>query len=219
MSGSIPEILVSLLAATDQAARDQTWARFLEEYSDLILRASRSLGGDDDARMDRYAFVIEQLQRGDYRRVRTYVADGRGQFTTWLVLVVQRLCLDEHRHRYGRPQGTDEASHDRHAMRRRLIDLVSGELDLAGLPVASTDNPDISIRSDELRAALERAIATLDTRDRLMLRLRFEDGLSIPEVARILRLPSAAHGYRRLESLLTTLRSQLTASGIRDSQP
>jgi RNA polymerase sigma factor (sigma-70 family) len=215
----IPGALESLLHATEDPSRDRAWAAFLEEYSPIILRAARSLGGDDDARMDRYAFVIDQLQRDNFRRLREYAADGRGQFTTWLVIVVRRLCLDEHRHRYGRLQGKDEASRDRHAMRRQLLDLVSSELDLGELDVAGPDDPDANLRGRQLRDALEQAVASLETRDRLLLRLRFEDGRSVPDVARILRFPSVGGAYRRLESILGTLRARLTAAGVRDSQP
>lgn len=52
--------------------------------------------------MDRYAHVLDKLQVDDFRRLRTFVADGRGKFTTWLTVVVRRICLDHHRQRYGR---------------------------------------------------------------------------------------------------------------------
>ena len=176
------------------------------------------LAGMSTIRMDRYAFVIEQLQRDDYRRLRQFVADGRAQFTTWLVLVIRRLCLDEHRRRHGRPQGTDAASRERHEMRRRLFLLVGSDGELADLPEEGND-PDGALRTAELHDALDRAIATLETRQRLLLRLRFEDGESVPTIARILRAPSVGHVYRRLDALLTDLRTKLMGAGVRDSQP
>lgn len=218
MSGTLPEPLISLLRATDPASRDDAWQHFLTAYSDLILRAARTLGGDDDDRMDRYAFALDQLRRDDFRRLRLYAADGRAQFTTWLVLVVRRLCLDEHRHRNGRLQGTDDDARARHAMRQRLAALVGGDADLDALPEQAA-NPHDALRVAELHDALDRAIATLDTRDRLLLRLRFEDDESVPTIARVLRAPSAGHVYRRLDALLAELRGKLVAAGVRDASP
>jgi RNA polymerase sigma factor (sigma-70 family) len=215
----IPEALASLLHATDDGSRDRAWAAFLEQYSALIIRAARGMGGDVDSGMDRYAYVIDQLQHGDFRRLRGYVADGRGLFTTWLVLVVRRLCLDEHRHRYGRSQSVGSESRDRQAMRRRLLDLVGSELDIGEIDLPSEVNPDATLRGRELREVLAQAVASLETRDRLLLRLRFEDERAVPDIARILRFPSVASAYRRLESVLGVLRRKLVTAGVRDSQP
>jgi RNA polymerase sigma factor (sigma-70 family) len=219
MSGAPPAPLISLLAARDQTSHDEMWAAFLATYSSLILRVARLLGGDDDAVMDRYAFALDQLRRDDCRRLRMYAADGRGEFTTWLVLVVRRLCLDEYRRRYGRRQSSDASIVDRHVERRRLADLLGAEPELAGLAAQDSDEPDASIRAIELTAALDAAITRLDASDRLLLRLRFEDGLSVPNIARILRCPSVGHAYRRLDHVLATLRAALRASGVEDSVP
>src|SRR4051794_31379617 len=99
MSNVRPVPLSSLLSACDPASRGEAWALFLSSYSALIMRVARLLGGDDDAVMDRYTFVLDHLRRDDCHRLRAYAADGRGEFTTWLVLVVRRLCLDAHRQR------------------------------------------------------------------------------------------------------------------------
>lgn len=219
MSDVLPPPLHSLLRANDPATRARAWRGFLETYSDLILRASRTLGGDEDASLDRYAFVLDQLQRDDHRRLRQFSADGRSQFTTWLVVVVKRLCLDEHRRRFGRVQGDSEASHDRNAMRQRLVHLVGDDAKLVTLPDLSDSDPESLLRESELHAALERALATLPVGDRLLLRLRFEDDASVPQIARLLRAPSAGHVYRRLEALLDELRRRLVSEGIRDPRP
>jgi hypothetical protein len=123
MRGALPAPLSSLLASRDPRSREEAWAAFLSTYSTLIMRVARLLGGDEDAVMDRYAFALDQLCRDDCKRLRQYTADGRGEFTTWLVLVVRRLCLDEHRRRYGRRQSDDGDAAERHAARRRLADL------------------------------------------------------------------------------------------------
>jgi hypothetical protein len=75
--------------------------------------------------MDRYAWVLDALRQDRHRRLRAFAAEGRGSFTTWLVAVVRRLCVDEHRHRYGRPAGwRARRGGGRAWSRRELVDLV-----------------------------------------------------------------------------------------------
>ncbi len=218
VSGTPSQPLIALLSATDPAARDLAWQRFVASYSDLILSAARSLGGEHDACMDRYAFGLDQLKRDDYRRLRNYAGNRGAQFTTWLVVVVRRLCFDEHRQRNGRQQGTDDDSRARHEMRLRLSALIGGDATLDSLPEKGND-PHDALRAGELHDALERAISTLEPRDQLILRLRFEDGESVPTIARVLRAPSASHLYRRLEAVLAELRNKLITAGVTDAHP
>jgi RNA polymerase sigma factor for flagellar operon FliA len=58
--------------------------------------------------------------------------------------------------------------------------------------------------------ALKSAMAELDPQDRLILTLRFEDGRSVVEVARMLRLDQKAL-YRRLDRVMKALRAALQA--------
>lgn len=218
VSGTPPKALSALLGAGDPASRNDAWEAFLATYSPLILRAARSLQGDIDDRMDRYAFAIEQLAQDDYRRLRGFVADGRAQFTTWLVLVVRRLCLDELRRRNGRSQSTSEAARERHAMRQRLAALVGNDTELESVPEHAAD-PHDALRITELHDALDRAVSSLGARDRLMLRLRFEDNESVPTIARVLNAPNVGYVYRRIDALLAELRHKLVAAGVNDPRP
>src|SRR5204862_509166 len=81
---------------------------------------ARSLTTDHDAAMDGYAHVLERLREHDCRRLRGYAPDGRTKFTTWLVVVARRLCLDFHRHRYGRSDDPAPDAAAARAARRRL---------------------------------------------------------------------------------------------------
>lgn len=211
-----PQSLLALTSATTESERERAWTAFLADYNPLILHVTRSLGGDHDTAMDRYAFVLEALRRDDCRRLRAYVADRRGKFTTWLIVVARRLCLDEHRRRYGRLQGASAASHDLHRERRNLTDLVGNELDLEDLTAAPSSSPENRVLRSELRTALEDALAALEPADRLLLRMRFEDDFSVPQIARALGKASPFPLYRRIESLLSTLRSSLNGSGVDD---
>ena len=61
--------------------------------------------------------------------------------------------------------------------------------------------------------ALKSAMSALEPQDRLILALRFEDGRSVVEVARMLRLDQKAL-YRRLDRVMKALRSTLHEEGL-----
>jgi RNA polymerase sigma factor (sigma-70 family) len=189
----------------------------LADYSPLLLHIARSLGGDQDTAMDRYTFILDALRRDDYRRLRSYVADGRASFHSWLAVVAGRICLDEYRHRYGRLQGDGRVASEQHARRRTLADLAASDLGLEDVPAATDEAPDRTLERSERRAAIDRALADLDASDRLLLRLRFEEDLSVPEIARLLGQDSPFRLYRRLEKVLGTVRRALEAGGVRDA--
>jgi DNA-directed RNA polymerase specialized sigma24 family protein len=128
---SAPPELAALLALDATPDIEERWAVFVQAHSRLLLHTARSVADDRDSTMDAYVYVLEQLRRDDCHRLRAFQYDGRARFTTWLVVVTRRLCLDFRRTRYGRPQA-DAASHDR-ATRRRLVDLVSDELDATAI--------------------------------------------------------------------------------------
>jgi len=215
---SAPEVLHRLLSAEGDT-RESAWEKFLDLHSGLLLHVARSLGGDHDAMMDRYSYVITALRQNDFRRLRGYVPSAAGRFTTWLMVVVRRLCYDHHRVRYGRLQGESEGATENHRERRQLTDLIGDEIALGALPDRVEQGVDESLQADELKAALQNALARLEPSDRLVLRLRFEDGLSVPEITRLLRLESPFRLYRRIDRLLLELRTMLQAVGIRDPAP
>ena len=62
-------------------------------------------------------------------------------------------------------------------------------------------------------AALTAGMAGLDAQDRLVLALRFEDGRTVVEIARLLQLDQKGL-YRRLERLMKELRAALQAHGV-----
>ncbi len=213
-----PDSLQRLLSACDPGERDRCWAAFLAEFSALILHTARTLGGERDSVMDRYAFVLDALRADDCRRLRHFTTDGSGKFTTWLVAVARRLCVDEHRRRYGRPQGTPPLD-DRRRERRHLVDLIAAEVEVNDIAAGDDGAPDEAIRRADLSGVLQAALQRLETSDRLLLRLRFEDDRSAPEIARLLGEPSPFRVYRRIDRLLAMLKAELTAAGIESSRP
>ena len=123
------------------------------------------------------------------------------------------LCMDEHRHRYGRTQS------DRPDGAKR-----SGRLDASWQTSSATSwdsrrsratptRPDVELERAERRAVLDGALAQLDVTDRLILRLRFEDALSVPEIARLVGVDSPFKIYRQLDKVLATVRKAARSRG------
>ena len=163
--------------------------------------------------MDRYAYVLEELRRDDFKRLRSYAADGRSRFSTWLVVVGRRLCLDYHRHKYGRDRTGGQDLEGR-ATRKRLVDLLAEAVDLPVLPDPSAPNPESDVQRVELLEALELTVGRMEPRDRLLLKLRFYDGVSVREIAKVMAFPSVFHVYRRLRDLFASLRRELSGQGV-----
>lgn len=210
----VPLDLMGLLGASDGRARDEAWAEFLATHTRLLLYTARSVTDGYDAAMDAYTYLVEQLRSDDYRRLRAYNPDGKSKFTTWLVVVARRLCLDWHRHRYGRSRDAAQPRRDARAMRRRIVDLVGDDVDPARTAAPEDGQPDAALESTERVAALEAALVRLVPRDRLLIALRFQDELSASEIATLLGYPTPFHVYRHLNRLLAALRAELRRRGV-----
>ena len=161
--------------------------------------------------MDRYTYVLERLQEDNCRRLRAFRADGSARFTTWLVVVVRRLCFDHHRAVYGRQR--DESSLERQ-QRRMLSEFSSLDGDEVLAKISGSVNLELELNTAAQCGALILAVARLDAPDRLLLRLRFDDGLSARETARIVGLPTPFHVYRHVNRILATLRNWLEEGGM-----
>lgn len=212
---SLPPTVRSLLEAADPSAHDKAWGEFVAAFSRLILYVARQTPGEYDTSMDRYAFVLERLREQDYRRLRTYAADGRGKFTTWLTVVVRRLCVDYDRVKHGR--APPAAIGRSHAPRRPLELVFLDPLLMDRLEDGRLPADEEVIRRQALEQ-LDSAVAGLIPSDRLLLVLRYEDGRSAREIASILSLSTPFHVYRRLNRVHDLLRRALAPSA-RDSPP
>jgi RNA polymerase sigma factor (sigma-70 family) len=173
--------------------------------------------------MNRYSYVLEQLHRDDFRRLRAYAADQRCSFSTWVSIVARRLALDLHRQTYGRSRGSapdGSAEQDRRLARRRLLDLAGEEVaDPVTLSDPDAVDPEGRLRAAELTDALEAALRQLTPRDRLLLKLRFDDDLSAREIATIVGYTSPFEVYRRVNTLCASLRRSLAGRGVEDPVP
>jgi RNA polymerase sigma factor (sigma-70 family) len=216
----LPRALSRLLShhADDGSADvDGAWRAFVADHTRLLLHVARSVSASHDDAMDAYAFVLEQLRAGNFRRLREFADDPRSKLTTWLVVVARRLCLDLYRQRYGRKRGAD--SDENRLVRRRLQDLVAEGLEWEDVPAVVDANAELAVRQSELSLALEQVLSSLSPQDLLLLRLRFDDDLAAQEIARLLNFPSPFHVYRRVNALLPQLRRALEQLGVESWAP
>jgi RNA polymerase sigma factor (sigma-70 family) len=168
-----------------------------------------------DDGMDAYAYVLDKLRADDFHKLRTFRPDSRARFSTWLVLVARRICVDWRRERYGRPTGGAAPSGDSpREVRRRLIDLTTAALDLDAVIDTSAVDAEHQLRRDELYALVHEAIGELDPRDQLLLTLRFVDGLSARDIDAIQSWGGPTLVYRRIDQLKTMLRRRLAWRGV-----
>jgi RNA polymerase sigma factor (sigma-70 family) len=216
----LPDEIARFLHGETHDSREDSWSNFLARHNRLLLRVAYAAAPNREDAMDAYAVVLEQLREHDGRRLRTYRADGRSKFTTWLVVVARRICVDYLRQKYGRyvPGARHEGSVDR-AARLALVELVGGEVDPAIIADDRAEAPDGAIRTQELTAKLDAAVRELSNDDRLLLKLRFEDDLSASAIAQLVGFPTVFHVYRRLNAILADLRARLSARGVESAQP
>lgn len=215
----LPPELSGLLEAGNVTAREAAWQTFVETHSRLLLHTARTLGRDYDATMDAYAHLLDQLRHNDFHRLRSYTANSGSKFTTWLVVVARRLCLDRLRQRYGRRQDASSESREGQAARRRLVDLLAEDLDPSDVADPASRTPETDLRAAELSLSLTNALSRLEPRDRLLLTLRFEDGLPAREIGQVMGFPTPFHVYRRIHALLEGLQAVLRRRGVEDSEP
>ena len=196
-------------AAPDLQARELGWARLVERYTPLVLKVARGLGGGHDAALDRYAYVLERLRDDDFRRLRIFRPDGLARFSTWLVVIARRLCLDHYRIQFGRAPARPDADHGLRRIRRRLVTNNGDAVDLAAIPDAGAVEPAEALDGNDRAAVLTRLLSGLSPRDRLLLQLRFHDDLTALEIARTMEFPTPFHVYRRVQSVLGQLRTSI----------
>jgi RNA polymerase sigma factor (sigma-70 family) len=87
-----------------------------------------------------------------------------------------------------------------------LDDSPDADADEAALQVEAPDpGPEELSQADQERRRLEAAMAQLPARQRLLLRLRYEQNLTLEEVARLTRLPDPFRAHRQIQAALAAL--------------
>jgi RNA polymerase sigma factor (sigma-70 family) len=216
MAIAAPLVLGELLGASDSVGREAAWEELISRHTRLLLAVARSFHGGHDEAMERYAFILGKLRESDFHRLRTFDPSAGASFSTWLAVAARRFCLDHHRSLYGRHRqtlATDQAEALR-TVRRSLVDSLGGEIDVDLVPDSTALAADAQAVLAERNSLLARELCRLAPRERLLLALRFQDGLSASRVARVLGLPTPFHVYRQLNAVLAQLRGALIARGL-----
>jgi RNA polymerase sigma factor (sigma-70 family) len=215
-----PQELKNLLNADSPAGFEAAWDVFVARHHRLLLHVARKVMPASESAVDAYAQVLERLRRDQCRVLRGYVPDGRSQFTTWLVVVARRSCVDFYRQKYGRPRGAapSQAALIERDARHRLATFAGVDDTLAHIP-DEQGGPENALRNGQLHAALGRALSSLAADDQLLLKLRFDDDLPAQRIASVMSFPTPFHVYRRLKVLCAELRRRLIEQGVEDSEP
>jgi RNA polymerase sigma factor (sigma-70 family) len=209
-----PSPVLDKLLRASQIEKEAAWTDFVKQFTPLLLSVARSVTTGRDAAMDAYTALLDAFRQDDFRRLRRYTVDPRSKFTTWLVVVARRICVDHIRARYGRVRDAESAEdRERRASRKRLEELMSSSDDVT-LLVDESPSAEQHVCEQEVSSSLQSAIEGLAPADRLLLTLRFDDGLSASEIALVLHFQSQFHVYRRIDHLLSMLRAELRSRGI-----
>jgi len=218
-----PDELTDLLNATTPEEKEKAWQRFLEKFSRLILSVCHKKLHWEDGPMDGYVFVLDHLRAANFARLRKYSPCPGCKFETWLTTVVGRLCIDCWRERYKikrAPKGEDPDSkaakerEEEQALIKRLVDMLAKDLDVIVPPASKEDSAEDGLVRAELAAALTACLAALLPRDLLLIKLRFLDGATAAEVAKLMKFPTQWHVFRAERAVLAALRACLASKGI-----
>lgn len=142
------------LMAQVAAGSEEALAALVARHRGRLVRLGVRVIGD----RGRAEEVAQEAFLRVFRHAREY--EGRGQFTSWLLTIAARLCLNANRARHRRPEAPLEAAGER----------------------AAPSSPERALELRELREAL----ALLPARQRAALLLKAVHGQSYREIARAL---------------------------------
>lgn len=157
------------LAAGCSQPGDRAWRSFVATYQKYISDSARSVSSTADAGRDLAADVLSNLflhDRSENSRIASF--DGQQSLATWLLAIISHRAANETLRKWNTFERID-----------RLYDLT----DRASLRRVEAD-----LRANRYRATIgdcfKLASESLTTHERLVLLLRFDDGLRNTEIAR-----------------------------------
>ena len=156
------------LACACRAGDDQAWEHFIREYRPGLYAAARAVAGDAgrDLADGLYAELFGLAERDGERRSLFAYYHGRSRLTTWLRSVLVQRHIDRRRSE-ARLEPLDEERTD-------------------GMPAAAAAPDPARIAYVSMaQAVLDEAIAGLETKDRLRLRLYYGQQLTLAQIGRL----------------------------------
>lgn len=91
-----------LLLLLKSTGAERAWMRFLDSYAPTIMMVAGRYAADPDRADDCFQYVCEKLCENDFHRLSQFNPDRSAKFRTWLIAIVNNLCVDWHRTHYGR---------------------------------------------------------------------------------------------------------------------
>lgn len=194
------------LATACRLGHPGAWDHFVLEYRPVLYAAARVIAGDQgrDLADSLYAELFGLSERDGVRRSLFSYYHGRSHLRAWLRSVLVQRQIDR----------------TRRDARVRQLDPQDPTVEprLPPAPTRATDaHPGDFERQHFLRvtqAALDSAVAALDTRDRLRLRLYYGEDLTLAQIGRVTG-ESEATVSRKLERVRRELR-RLVEQTLRD---
>ena len=237
------------------------WAEFLDYYSELIMKTASQFEYQHDRHNECFLYVCEKLVDDGFRRLLKYNVSNPCSFRTWLGTVIFNLCVDWHRHEYGRAtllpavaalpafdqavyklaieQGLDKETTFQTLQAdfpdltrdllvssiKRIYSLLtprqrwqitvrnrrrkrSGGYHNANLVEFLPDpgiGPEREAQKKQDLERLQRAMARLPYKQRLLISLRFQEGLSLKKIAELNQLGDTNRAWRHLQAALKAL--------------
>lgn len=178
----------SLSGPFDQLYRD---------HVNVMYRFAYRLCGEAEAAKD----LVQETFLNAYRAYDRFRGDA--QVSTWLYAIASHACLRMRRKRKGEPE--------RELSLEEFVPTSEGEFTLQ-IPMEGL-SPQEALENKELRQILDRAIAKLPRKYRMVLVLRDMEGLSAKEVGSIVGLNERAV-KSRLHRARLFVRKELSAKGI-----
>jgi len=192
------------LSSRDAQIAEDAWTEFLHAYARIVVQVISVCERDSENRHECFVYACEQLCRNQFHRLRQFQPGGPATFSTWLRAVVRNLCIDWQR-RAARHRLVIDPYLGSHAAKPADVE-PAGENDPAEeLADPSPDPESLAVKREEI-LTLGSGLRFLTAQQQLALRLRFQQELTLLEIARILNLKNAQAADRFLQETIALLR-------------
>ncbi|MBX7187636.1 MAG: sigma-70 family RNA polymerase sigma factor [Vicinamibacteria bacterium] len=231
---SLPDIeRVTRFVARRQRLSTTEAEDFLSEVNLSFIRSDYAVLASFGGRSSLRTYLTTVIQRLflDYRRKLwgkwrpSAEALRRGPLAIRLEILLYRdglsleAALETLRTNFACPESREAITDLAHALpaRTNRRAMVEGGEDLALVPAGDLASPETQLEGRDTSARAQEMVAqvmeALDAQDRIVLRMKFEDDISVADIARTLKLDQKRL-YRRIEELLAGFRKSLEARGL-----
>lgn len=204
MDSTSGDAIAGLLCDLSSSDAVRAWREFLVAFGPVLQQVARLQESDTDAAADCFLFVCEHLAQDRFRRLRQFRPGGPASFPTWLRSVARNLCIDWHRKTRGRVR--EGAYPAKFRMEMLAVEDIAEQL--------RDPHPDPEAHAAGLQreAVLQKAVLRLPAADQLLIRLRFEQELTLHQIAQLTGTKDAQTVDRRLRQILESMRQNFQSA-------